>query len=69
MPRAMTTTTPLDPAALLDGPKTRTELGVTPYAITLAKKSELIERAKDTTGTAYLWKLTAKGRRQAKRRR
>jgi hypothetical protein len=65
--RTMTKTVPLSPAALLDGPKSRPELGVTRYAIVLAEKEGLIVRAGGKAGSGYTWKLTPKGRRRAKK--
>ena len=67
MARPMTVTTHLELEELLDGAKTRGELGATPYAMQLAEDDGVIARA-GRRGNATLWKLTPKGRRRAGRR-
>lgn len=66
MPRPMTTTKLLDLKELLDGPRSRADLDVTPYAIRLAHEAGDITRA-GTERTSHVWKLTPKGRRKAKK--
>jgi hypothetical protein len=65
--RQMTITIPLDPADLLDGPRTRADMGLTRYAIQLAEKEGIVVRAGGKSASGYLWKLTPKGRRRAKK--
>jgi len=57
---------PLDLDMLIDGPKTRIEMGATMYTVRTCEREGLIERA-GKEGNNVLWKLSRKGRNYAKK--